>query len=154
MSFSYDFDLKNPLNFIRFKLNDNDSENPLFQDEEIKYFVDKLETPVSEVSLLKICSMLLRQEIRSLALSNKKEVAGRDTVERADMESLKYALQMIDEEIRGGSVVLTGPMYAGVNYREDQSNRENTDLEETSFYPGRLPRDRRSSRIESVFDGY
>lgn len=153
MSFSYDTDLSKGLNYVRFKLNDTSEDDVLFQDEEIQYFIDQLKPPIVEKSLLKVCSTLLRQEIRSLALSNKKEVAGRDSVERADIESLKYALQMIEEEIKGGSVVLTGPVYGGVTLREDESNRCNTSLEEIKFYQGRIPNEHRRGRLRGIFNG-
>ena len=142
MSFSYTPDLTVPLNFIRFKLNDTDSLEYSFQDEEISYFISQLKTPYSNKDLLKICAMLLRQEIRKIAFYNSKEIAGRDQIERTSAESLKLALQMIEEEIKGGSVVLTGPSYGGVDKGEVNQNRHNEALVPAKFYHGRVPTDR------------
>ena len=141
MAFSYSLDLNLPLNFVRFKLNDTDPLDYSFEDEEISYFITQLPTPYTNKDLLKICAMLLRQEIRKIALYNTKEIAGRDTVERTDVDSLKLALSMIEEEIKGGTVVLASPSYGGVNKGEVTSNRETDSIIPAKFYHGRVVED-------------
>lgn len=151
MSFTYTPDLHIPLNFIRFKLNDTDSQDYLFQDEEISYFISQLPEGYTAIDLLKICSMLLRQELRRVALLNSKEVAGRDTVERADIDSLKFALDLIDQEIKGNSrVALVSPSYGGVFVREVEENRESDALVDAKFYHGRVPSENARSCEDNI----
>lgn len=155
--FSYKPDLTVPLNFIRFKLNDTEGSYAVFQNEEIQYFIDQETPPIliankeTQIRLLKICAMLLRRELRSLAMSATSQQAGRDSVTRADIDSLKWALDSIEQEIKGGSKALVEANYGGVDKVDVKSNRADPSIVPAKFFDGRIPLEKDHRRI-GVYD--
>lgn len=136
MTFSYSGDLSNPLDYLRFKLNDKDSEAPIFSNEELNYFISKAPEAPTEKDLNRIALKLLKQLLGEIARGPSRERSGAYEVYGASAESLKLAIQQLESEIR--SSVTPTPSFGGVNKQEVERNRSNDTYTSTKFYDSRI----------------
>lgn len=135
MTFSYSGVLSNPLDFVRFTISDKDSEAPIYQDEEINYFINKLEE-ITETNLKRVALQLLKQLLNEILRSPSRERSGGYEVYGPSAESLKLAVQQLESEIR--SVAGASPSFGGVHSPQTENNRNNPSYVPSKFTDTRI----------------
>lgn len=125
MAFTYNGDLNNPLEFVRFLIFDVDDTMPTFQDGEIQFFIDEYENPTRN-DLRKVAALLLRNKIRQIALGPSRERAGQIEVYGTTAEALKTVLNDINDQIKSSSTPQV--MFGGVYKSQVRRNRDNPAL--------------------------
>lgn len=132
MAFTYTADLTNSLDFLRFRLNDKIEEYAVYQDEELNYFINKIDGTPTEIDLNKIALKLLKQQLQEIMRGPSRERAGKYEVYAATSQSLKAAIAEIESEI--DRTINVPSMYAGGVYKSDVcANRSNETLTQTVF---------------------
>lgn len=139
MTFSYTGDLSVPLNYVRFRLDDKSEEYAEYSDEELNYFINKIEGTPTENDLNKIALRLLKQQLQEILRGPSRERAGAYEVYAASAEALKLAVKELEDEIRSGRIV--SPSFGGVYKAEVKQNRRNQAYTDTKFYDKRVYRD-------------
>jgi hypothetical protein len=138
MTFSYQADLTNPLDYVRFKLNDKEEDWASYSDEELNYFLGKLPNDPTENDLNKLALKLLKQQLQELLRSPSRERSGAFEVYKATSDSLKMAIQELESEIR--SITVVKPYFGGVKKQDVRRNREDKSILQGKFYDGRIYR--------------
>lgn len=132
MAFSYGADLTVPLDYLRFRLNDKEEEYAEYQDEELNYFINQISGTPTETDLNKIALRLLKQQLQEIMRGPSRERAGQYEVYAASAQSLKAAIDQLEDEIE--STINVPSMYAGGIDRNDVcGNRSNESLTQTVF---------------------
>ena len=136
MSFTYDGNLNQPIQYVRFKIGDKDEDVAMFQDEEISYFIDKFGSSPTEKDLNRVALQFLKQMLNEILLGPSRERAGKYEVYGQTAEALKLAIKEIEKQIRANSPAK--PYFGGVVKAEVERNREDDTLVESKFYDGRI----------------
>lgn len=132
MAFSYNADLTDPLDYIRFRLDDKVEEYREYEDEELLYFIDKISGTPTETDLDKIALKLLKQQLQELLRAPSRERAGQIEVYKSSAQSLKAAIQELEDEIE--STLHVPSMYTGGLYKDDVcDNRNNDNITDSKF---------------------
>lgn len=125
MAFTYTGDLSSPLEFVRFKMNDNEEDAPIFQDEEIQYFINRYENP-TERDLVRIAHTLLKQHLYKISMGPARERSGKYEVYNMSAEVLKTLIADLGRELKAG--VAPQPFFGGVYKQQVERNREDPKL--------------------------
>lgn len=141
MTFSYTGDLSVPLDYVRFKLNDKEEDFAVYSDEELGYFINKIEGTPTENDLNKVALKLLKQHLLEILRGPSRERSGAFEVYAATAESLKFAIKELEDEIRS-SIGTPSPSFGGVYANTVDRNRSNKAYVDTKFYDGRVYRDK------------
>ena len=141
MTFSYQADLTNPLDYVRFKLNDKEEDFAVYSDEELIYFIDKAGTSPTENDLNKVSLKLLKQQLQEIMRGPSRERSGAFETYQATAEALKLAVKELEDEIRS-SIGNPSPSFGGVYANTVAKNRSNKAYVDTKFYDGRVYRDK------------
>lgn len=126
MAFTYDGTLSDPLQYIRFQINDVEEEMPIYQDGEIQYFIDKIEGEPTERDLDKIAVRLLKRFLYKLSYGPSRERAGAYEVYGITAETLKTLLYDLERQISDSAV--PQPFFGGVYKSQVRKNRQNPAL--------------------------
>ena len=141
MTFSYSGDLSVPLNYVRFKLNDKEEDFAVYSDEELEYFINKVDGTPTENDLNKVSLKLLKQQLQEILRGPSRERSGAYEVYSASAEALKLAVKELEDEIRS-SIGNPSPSFGGVYANTVAKNRSNKAYVDTKFYDGRVYRDK------------
>lgn len=137
MAFTYLGDLSVPLQYLRFRLDDKVEDFAYYQDEELQYFIDKIEEPITEIDLDKTALRLLKQQLSELLRMPTRERSGAFEVYRADAQSLQIAIDELEKDIKA-SRGLAQPSFGGVYKHDVISTRRDPSLVNKKFYEGRV----------------
>ena len=145
MAFTYGPDLSIPLNYVRFRMNDNDSETPIYQDEEIQFFINKLGDNPTDRQLDGIALKLLKQYLHKLTTGPARERAGAYEVYNMSAETLRILIADLETDIKSAST--PQPFFGGVYRDQVCRNRRNPALtdnvwEQDQFEEGECVDDR------------
>lgn len=138
MAFTYEGNLENPVEFVRFLIGDKNPEVALFQDGEILFFINKYENP-TEKDLKRVALVLLKQMLNELLRGPSRERSGGYEVYGATAETLKLAVTQLEAELRSLATPL--PSFGGVWSPQTENNRKHP-----AYVPSRFTDD-------SVFGG-
>lgn len=136
MTFTYTANLSDPLQYLRFKLNDKESEYAQYQDEELNYFINQVTGTPTETDLNKIALKLLRQKLQEIFRGPSRERAGQVEVYGPSAEALKLAIAELENEIRRSSPVK--PYFGGVQQADIDRNRSDDSLDQFHMRHGRV----------------
>lgn len=134
MAFTYEGDLSNPIEYVRFRINDKDEEVYLFEDAEIQYFIDKAGARPSEKDLDKVALTFLKQMLREIMTSASREEAGRYAWYNTTAEMVKLLISELEKDIKSASP--TKPYFGGVVKSEVENIRNDPQLVDSKFYEG------------------
>lgn len=150
MAFTYTGDLTQPLQYLRFKLDDKEEDFAEYQDQELNYFINKISGTPTENDLNKIALRLLKQQLQEIMRGPSRERSGAFEVYGPTSESLKLAISELEDEIRLASPVK--PFFGGVKKADIQRNREDESIVQGKFYDGVIYRNS-NEFPEDDFDG-
>jgi len=137
MSFSYAADLSKPLDYVRWRLNDTEEDFAEVEDEEIQFFLDDYDSPVSRKNLNKVVLTFLKKQLYHLLISPSRERAGAFGVSNTTAQHLKLAIKEIEDEIKN-SKGLASPSFGGVYQSDVKATRDNPAFTDTKFFDGRV----------------
>jgi hypothetical protein len=135
MAFTYNGNLSNSLEFVRFLIGDKDEEVALFTDEELGYFINQYAEP-TENDLKKVALKFLKLMLNETLHGPSRERSGGYEVYAASAASLKLAVNQLEKEIRSSN--LATPSFGGVYKAEVKRNRENDAYTDSKFYDTRI----------------
>lgn len=138
MTFTYNGDLTDALQYVRFRIGDKEADWAIYSDEELNYFINQLGETFTEHDLNKLALRLLKQQLQELLRLPSRERSGQIEVYKATSESLKLAIQQLEYDIRAASVVK--PYFGGVKKQDVRRNREDKSILQGKFYDGRIYR--------------
>lgn len=146
--FTYNADLSNPLDYVRFRINDTEADLALYQDEEIQFFINQYDNP-TEGNLNRVALKLLKQYLYKLSMGPARERSGSYEVYAMSAETLKTLIGDLEREIKatGTPQVLYGgvrreqvirnrqdPRLTDATWHKDQFDEEERDLYDEGFY--------------------
>lgn len=136
MTFTYNGDLNNAIEYVRFKIGDKEEDVAMFADEEIQYFISKFGNNPTEQDLNRVALQFLRQMLNEILLGPSRERAGKYEWYSQTSESLKLAISELEKQIRLNSP--SKPYFGGVTKKDVESIREDESLEPNKFFDGRI----------------
>ncbi len=134
MTFSYTATLSQPIDYLRFRLDDKEEEYAEYQDEELQYFIDKVSGTPSELDLDKIALRLLKQQLQEILRGPSRERSGAYEVYGPTAGSLRAAIEELENDINKARPAK--PFFGGVNRSDVEANRSDTSVVEKKFYEG------------------
>lgn len=135
MTFTYTGNLDNPLDYIRFIINDRDEDDPIYSDEEIQYFITS-QSAYTEIEYKKIALQLLKKHLQELLRSPSRERSGGYEVYLATSESLKAAIKELEKDVKDANTPSIS--FGGVYKAEVERNRCNPAHVGSKFYDSRI----------------
>lgn len=151
MAFTYTATLSQPLDYLRFRLDDKEEEYAEYQDEELQYFIDKVSGTPTELDLDKIALKLLRQQLQEILRGPSRERSGAFEVYGPTAGSLSAAIKDLEDEINNARPAK--PFFGGVNRSDVQATREDSSVVEKKFYEGSVYSDPDDSFFPSNIGG-
>lgn len=150
MTFTYSGNLTDPLQYVRFKLNDKEEEYAEYSDEELNYFINQVSGTPTENDLNKIALKLLKQQLQEILRAPSRERSGQYEVYSASAQSLKLAIEQLEDDIRKASPVK--PYFGGVNVTDYEKNISDDSILQGKFRDGAIYKN--SNEIDcDDFDG-
>lgn len=138
MTFTYTGDLTVELNYLRFRLDDKEEEYAEYEDEELNYFINKIDGTPTEIDLDKVALKLLKQQLQEIMRGPSRERSGAYEVYGPTAGSLREAIKELEDEIRRASPA--SPSFGGVYQAEVDQTRKNKAFVPNTFYKGRIYR--------------
>lgn len=136
--FTYNANLSNPLDYVRFRMNDTDADMPLYQDGEIQYFINKYDNP-TESDLNRVALNLLKQYLYKIATGPARERAGSYEVYSMSAETLKVLIADLEAELKGAATPQV--LFGGVFKDQVRRNRDNPAITDNVWHRDQFDED-------------
>lgn len=139
MAFTYNGDLSDPLQYVRFQINDTDDATPIYQDGEINYFISKIEGEPTEKDLDLVAIRLLKKFLYKLSMGPSRERAGAYEVYGISAETVKTLISDLEKEV--GSLSTPQVMFGGVYKSGVEKNHDNPSLTHPTWHKDQFHED-------------